>query len=84
MIKTSEGLSASSKALLPVLFECFFQTRNLTRKTFSVSPEYKFKYCLCFLKKVIWQHGFEAHPDCWFQTMQRLNYKGGRRRWVFR
>ena len=72
MIKSSGALRASSKALFLFCLSAFSQRGDLTRKTFLVSPEYKFKYCLCFLKKVIWQHGFVALPDCWFQTRQLL------------
>ena len=61
-----------SQELTKFCLSTFSQRGDLTRKTFSVSPEYKLKYCLCFLKKVIWQHGFVALPDCWFQTRQRL------------
>ena len=61
-----------ARKLFPLFcLSAFSQRVDLTSKTFSVSPEYKL-YCLCFVKKVIWQHGFVALPDCWFQTRQPL------------
>jgi len=72
MIKTSGVYVQARKLYSLFCLSTFSQRGDLTRKTFSVSPEYKFKYCLCFLKKVIWQHGFVALPGCWFQTRQRL------------